>query len=124
MNYTNALEIENLLGEVYGKLDTSSINETITAVSAYIDDRLKSVVKLPFSSVPPIINRIAKAYTVYDLYIFQTADDIPQAVTNLHQWAERFLDRIAEGRISLAEYTDDETDSGNSVNWSSKEKVF
>lgn len=81
-------------------LDESKLAGVINRACDKIDSAIGGTYSVPLSTVPGIIEDIARAFTLYDLYI-QTAG-VPKAAQKHYEESWKLLREIASGEMPLA----------------------
>lgn len=85
-------------------LDTDAIEKAIADASAEIDSYAASQYKVPFQTVPGIINKFTVDIALYNLYSRHGfKEDSEDAVILLrYQAAVKFLENLAKGTVKIA----------------------
>jgi phage gp36-like protein len=105
-----------------GSVDTESVDRALVDASAFIDGYLGSRYTVPITPTPAILKRYAVDVAVH--YLADRAgvntDERRQRYTD----AVRFLERVAEGKLSLGASTPPPTSGNNTAQIASADRVF
>lgn len=94
------LELTDLEGS--GVVNEQRIVRAIEDASAEVDAYARQRYAVPFAEPPPIIRKVALDLAVYRLFLARGFDEkSDQAVIEAHRAAVQFLDRLAQGRVSI-----------------------
>jgi len=83
-----------------GAADEARLSRALSDASEEIDSYLGSRMELPISPVPPVLRKYAVDMAVHNLYA-RRPDMARKTVRERYRDAVRFLERVAEGKISL-----------------------
>jgi len=100
-----------------GTVNTTRVSNALADADTEIDGYLGSRYPLPLASPPPILNKLAVDITIYNLYGRRGGP--PEHVEKRYTNAVRFLERLAEGKISLGSEDPEGTGSGDTAQVSS-----
>lgn len=110
MAYCTITDIEKLLpgsqlvrltdDEAAGAVDTDRVQEAIDSATEVIDSYIGARVKLPLSDSVPVLGKLCVDIAIFNLYS-RVKENIPETREKRYNDAIRFLEKIAEGKISL-----------------------
>lgn len=82
-----------------GMVDVGVVDEAILGAEAEIDGYVGGRYPLPLAAVPPLLTRLAKDLTVWNLYGRRKLAD--ESVGERYKAAVKLLERIASGQVKL-----------------------
>lgn len=83
-----------------GEIDAGKAQRAIDTAAGEIDTYLGARYALPLSSVPPVLGKFNADIAIYNLYS-RVRETVPEMRQKRYDNAVRFLERVAEGKISL-----------------------
>ena len=83
-----------------GVADSEVIDRAIEDAAAVIDAHCQSRYTVPLSPVPAMIRQAAAAIAAYKLYVRRSME-VPGSRAEEYKAMMRFLEKVAEGKISL-----------------------
>lgn len=90
-------------------LDVDIANEAIADASAIIDGYISTRYQLPLATpVPIIIVRLCSDIAIYKLATRKFDHEMPEAMTERYNNSIKILDKIATGRINIADIGENE----------------
>lgn len=105
-----------------GSVDTEAVDRALEDASGVIDGYLGSRYTVPLSPVPQIVKRFAVDIAVF--YLADRAGVNTDERRQRYEDAVRFLEKVAEGRISLGSAVPPPSSGGNAAQITSVERVF
>lgn len=87
-------------------VNSDRLNYAINFADKMIDGYLFSIYDVPFTDVPPLINKLSAQGTIiylYQIYMFES--DIPQLIKDMYKEFLSTLNKIRAGDIRLSGYT-------------------
>lgn len=84
-------------------VDTTIVADLLTAVTSVVDAALrKGGYALPLTTVPPAIKDVTCYLTIKRIYARKiSVTEIPEGLKGMFEWAERFLEDLANGDVDL-----------------------
>ena len=83
-----------------GEYIASRVSEAIAQADAEIDGYCGAKYSVPFTTVPSTVKKCSVDIAVYNLYS-RKMEKIPDTRTDRYKNAIRFLEKVAEGKISI-----------------------
>ncbi|OGB82020.1 MAG: hypothetical protein A2496_05300 [Burkholderiales bacterium RIFOXYC12_FULL_60_6] len=84
-----------------GEVNQGAVDRAIADADSMIDSYIQARYPAPLSPVPSSIRRIAVDLAVYDLHSRRGSLEIPEPRKDRHKAALRFLEQLAEGKLTL-----------------------
>jgi len=99
--------IAQLTDDVNGAIiDEAKVSEAIAQADKRIDAKLGKVYSVPFSPpIPGIVVEISEDISIYNLFS-RRLGEIPETQKDRFRDADRLLDGIADGKVSIGEATE------------------
>ena len=106
-----------------GVVDTDKVDRAIEDADATIDAYCQERYTLPLSPVPDKIRAVSVDIAIYNLYS-RRDDTVPDVRKDRHKEDVRFLEMVAAGKIKLGASTPVESNTRDSVNITSNDRLF
>lgn len=84
-----------------GVADATVVAEALEWADDQINAYCGSRYQVPFTTVPGVINKTAVDLALYHLYTRRSSADVPPIRKERYEAAIRFLERAADGKVSL-----------------------
>lgn len=107
-----------------GSIDADVVTRAIADADATIDSYCQDRYSIPLSPVPPKIRQISVDIAIYNLYSRRADMGMPEIRTDRNKEAIRFLEKVAEGKISLGADTPSPANTGNTVSIAGNDRIF
>jgi len=123
----NQLE-ESALIELTDDENTGAVVEAVVAraiadADATIDAYCQGRYSVPLSPVPEKIRQVSVDIAIYNLYS-RRGDVIPEVRKDRNREAVRFLEKVADGKITLGAATPCPTNTENTVSIDGSDRIF
>jgi phage gp36-like protein len=105
-------------------IDVSVWEEIAEDVEARIDAAVGVRYALPLATVPRIVRRIAVRLVAWEIWARRFPEGVPEGIRSRGQRAEKELDDIARGRLTLGEQPTPEENPEMSAQLVSHTRVF
>jgi len=105
-----------------GTVDEGLVTDQLGMASVEIDGYLGSRYPLPLSTTPPILAKLCVDIVLFNLYSRRGGP--PEHWQKRYDNAVRFLERVAEGKITLGAGDPDGNADGNTPRMEGPERVF
>lgn len=106
-----------------GAADADKVIKAIEDADATIDAYCQGRYTIPLSPVPNKIRQVSADIAIYNLFS-RRGDAAPETRKDRHKEAIRFLEKVSEGRIKLGAATPAPSNTPDTVNISSKTRIF
>jgi len=123
----NQLE-ESALIELTDDENTGAVVDAVVAraiadADATIDAYCQGRYSVPLSPVPEKIRQVSVDIAIYNLYS-RRGDVVPEVRKDRYREAVRFLEKVADGKITLGTTTPSPTNTENTVNIDGSDRIF
>lgn len=106
-----------------GVVDDDKVTRGITDADATIDAYCQGRYSVPLSPVPDKMRQVSVDLAIYNLYS-RRGDAAPETRRDRHKEAIRFMEKVAEGKISLGSSAPAPETTGNSVDIDQSDRIF
>jgi len=106
-----------------GAIDADIVTRAIADADATIDSYCQDRYSIPLSPVPDKIRQVSVDIAIYNLYS-RRDDVVPEVRKERNKESIRFLEKVAEGKISLGANTPSPANTDNTVNINSNDQIF
>lgn len=106
-----------------GVVDEAVVTQAIADADEEIDGHLAGVRTLPLSPVPGILRKVSVDIALWNLHS-RKDDTIPEIRKERYKRAVRFLEKVAEGKITLGSGDPDPGAATDEAAYSAREQVF
>lgn len=106
-----------------GEVDDDKVTRAISDADATIDAYCQGRYEVPLDPVPDKIRQISVDIAIYNLFS-RRDDTAPERRIERHKEAIRFLERMADGKITLGSATPAQVNTSHSVNISANDRIF
>jgi len=104
-------------------IDDGVVTRAIEDADATIDSYCQGRYTVPLSPVPDKIRQVSVDIAMYNLFS-RRGDAAPEVRKDRHKEAIRFLERVADGKITLGAATPAQSNTPDTVNISSNDRIF
>ncbi len=106
-----------------GAVVDAVVARAITDADATIDAYCQGRYSVPLSPVPEKIRQVSVDIAIYNLYS-RRGDVVPEVRKDRYREAVRFLEKVAEGKITLGAATPGPTNTENTVSIDGSDRIF
>jgi phage gp36-like protein len=106
-----------------GEVNEGRVAKAIADADATINAYCQGIYMIPLDPVPDKIRQISVDIAIYNLFS-RRGDTAPDIRIERHKEAIRFLEKVADGRISLGAATPAPVNTRDTVNILSNDRIF